>query len=180
MDAIDALLSRKSCLNYKPDPLTDEQINILLKAANNAPKSGNFHITVIRNKNILKSISDKTLEIMRTSANIFLLEQASMPDYQPLYGAPLLLMFSAPEENPYSLAAVTGAATMACIAATALNIASCYVVTPVLAFTADDTLAHEIGIPEGYEALCGVLAGLPEPDKSPIQSQHIENINYRN
>ncbi|MBN1926276.1 MAG: nitroreductase family protein [Prolixibacteraceae bacterium] len=59
MDTIKAILSRRSIRKYTPAKVTDEQINMLLKAAMHAPSAVNkqpWHFVVFRNSNSIKQI----------------------------------------------------------------------------------------------------------------------------
>jgi nitroreductase len=159
MDTLQALQSRKSVRNYLAGPVENDKLELLLKAANSAPKAGEFHISLVLNPALLREINDKAHQAMKDSGNDFLVERAALPGYRPLYGAPALLIFSAPAENPFSPATTANAATTAAIAATALGLGSCYVVTPTLALNADAALAGKLGIPSGYTTMCGLLAG---------------------
>lgn len=61
MDAIDAILSRRSIRKYTPDPVPDEVITALLKAAMSAPSAGNeqpWHFIVLRERAILDRVPD--------------------------------------------------------------------------------------------------------------------------
>jgi nitroreductase len=59
MDTIEAILSRRSIRKYTTANITDEQINIILKAAMYAPSAVNkqpWHFVVFRNCNSIKQI----------------------------------------------------------------------------------------------------------------------------
>jgi nitroreductase len=59
MDAIDAILSRRSIRRYTDQPVSDETIKELLEAAMSAPSAGNeqpWHFLVIREREILDEI----------------------------------------------------------------------------------------------------------------------------
>jgi nitroreductase len=59
MDALEAILSRRSIRKYTKDPITDQQIDIMLQAAMAAPSSGNaqpWHFIVIRDHSTLDEI----------------------------------------------------------------------------------------------------------------------------
>lgn len=61
MDVFTALHTRRSVRKYTDQPVTDEEIRILLDAAMIAPSAGNaqpWHFIVIRDAQILKSIPD--------------------------------------------------------------------------------------------------------------------------
>ena len=59
MDAMDAILSRRSIREYTPEPVTEEVMNELLEAAMSAPSSHNrqpWHFVVINDRGILAEI----------------------------------------------------------------------------------------------------------------------------
>jgi len=59
MDAMDAILSRRSIRRYTEQPVSDETIKELLEAAMSAPSAGNeqpWHFLVIRERQILNEI----------------------------------------------------------------------------------------------------------------------------
>jgi nitroreductase len=59
MDAMDAILTRRSIRKYTPQEISDEIVQKLLKAAMNAPSAGNqqpWHFIVIRSREILDEI----------------------------------------------------------------------------------------------------------------------------
>lgn len=158
MEALKVLNIRKSIRIYESKPVEEEKIKTVIEAANGAPKASPFHITVVLNADAVKEINDKALAAMKASGVPFLMERAAIPGYQPLYGAPMLLIFSAPE-HPQAPATCACAATTATIAATDLGLGSCYAVTPTLAVNGHPELAKKIGLPEGFKAMCGVLLG---------------------
>ena len=178
MQAMDAILQRKSVRQYLGKAVEDDKIKALLEAANSAPLAGEFHITVLKNSALIKEINDKAHIAMKNSGNDFLMERAALPGYQPLYGAPLLLVFSAAKANPYSLANVSNACTTAAIAATALGLGSCYVVTPTMALGAEPELAGKIGVPKGLTPMCALLVGYSGKDQFASPKQAANNVNY--
>ncbi|MDH5795852.1 MAG: nitroreductase family protein [Candidatus Bathyarchaeota archaeon] len=59
MDAVEAILSRRSIRKYTSKPVPDELIEELLRAAMSAPSAGNeqpWHFVVIRDRRILNEI----------------------------------------------------------------------------------------------------------------------------
>lgn len=159
MNTLEAIKARKSQRSYAQNPVEEEKIQQLISAANNAPKAGILHLSVIENQNILKALNDQTLIALKNSGNDFLVSTASLEGYQPLYGAPVLLLFSAKKGEPYSDANASCAAANATIAATELGLGSCYVVSPLFGIKANPELGEKIGIPEGFKPICGVLIG---------------------
>ncbi len=60
MEAMDAILTRRSIRKYTSDPVSDEVVTQLLKAAMSAPTAANqcWRFVVIRDRNILQAITD--------------------------------------------------------------------------------------------------------------------------
>ena len=179
MDALTAIAMRRSVRSYKQDPIARDTIEKILQAANQAPSAGDFHISVITDPGLLREINDTALDIMKNSGTAFLLGRAALPGYQPLYGAPLLLLFSAPAENPYSMANVSNAATTAVIAATSLELGTCYAITPTLPLEGNKDLSERAGVPAGLKALCGVLFGVPDGEKFASPRKRSDNVSWR-
>ncbi len=178
MNTLEAIRARKSVRSYKQSPVEAEKIEQLITAANNAPTTGTLHISVVENKNILKSLNDTVLSAMKNSGNDFLVGRASLEGYQPLYGAPVLLLFSAPEGAPYTEAAASCAAANITVAATELGLGSCYVISPLLGIKANPEFGKQIGIPEGFVPVCGVLAGYSGGDAFGTSRSTACSINY--
>lgn len=179
MDTLKAVATRKSIRSYQAKSVEDSKIETLIGAANSAPFAGPFHISVLLNKELLTELSHKTLTAMKNSGNEFLQSRADLPGYHPMYGAPLMLIFSAPAENPYGAANCSNAATTAALVATELGLGSCYIITPTLVLAHDADIAKKAGIPSGFKAACCLLAGYTDdPKKYSAPRQKSENVTY--
>jgi nitroreductase len=163
MDTIKAIETRRSVRDYIAKPVEENLLETLITAGRSAPKTGTFHISVITNGDTLKTIDDKTLDIMKNSTG-FMKERASLEGYRPLYGAPVFFLISSPDV-PYKETNAACAATNITIAAVALGLGSCYVVSATLAFKDNPVLQKQVGIPEGYSPVCGVLVGYAGGEK---------------
>ena len=63
MDALQAIYTRRSTRNYKPDPVEEEKLEQLLEAARQAPSgsnSQNNHFLVIRNPEVIRKLISMT------------------------------------------------------------------------------------------------------------------------
>ena len=61
MDALEAIVTRRSTRNYKPDAVEAEKLDLVLKAAGQAPSGGNNqhnHFLVIRNRDVIQKLID--------------------------------------------------------------------------------------------------------------------------
>ena len=162
MQVLNAIELRKSVRTYAPKTVETEKMEVITKAGNLAPVFGRFHMRVIENQQLLQEINDVTLD-MKHSGDEFLEKRAATAGYNPLYGAPALIILSAPngnDSNGFNMANVSCAAENMIIQATELGLGSCFVMGPMIAF-ANPELAKKVEIPEGYTPLVGVLVGYP-------------------
>lgn len=178
MNTLEAIGARKSTRRYHQKPVEADKIEQLVVAANNAPRAGELHISVVENQDVLKSVNDLALTIMKNSGNDFAVKRASLDGYQPLYGAPVLFLFSTPEGVPYSKAGASCAAANVTIAAAELELGSCYVVAPLMAIGAAPELGKQIGIPEGFVPICGVIVGYANGNAFGTPKSQTNNVNY--
>jgi len=132
----------------------------IVEAGQWAPNTVPFHLSAIRNHRLRKKINDRTREAMVNGPNEFLRQRASLPGYQPLYGAPVLIVLSAPADAPFGPMNTALAAENMLLEATSLGLGSCYLITPTLVLTGDNKeLAKEARVPEGYAAVCAIVVG---------------------
>ena len=161
MNVLEAILARKSVRAYLDTSVPNNTLEKIIEAARWAPNAGPFQISVIRNAELRQKINDRTLDAMVHSGNEFLQERAALRGYQPLYGAPVLILFSGPADSPYSTVNTALAAENMLLKATSLGLGTCYLVSPTLVFNAQNNLdlIQEAGIPDGYKLQCAVIIG---------------------
>lgn len=177
MDTLKALELRKSVRGYQDRAVEQEKLERIAAAANQAPNAGPFQVTVVRDKEYLKQVNNAALAAMKSSGNDFLMSRANLPGYQPLYGAPVLVLVSTPD-GLYSLANAACAATAMTLAAVELGLGSCYVVTPTLALDGRNELSAKLSLPDGFKPICGVLLGYAGEDGCPAPREKTANINF--
>jgi FMN reductase [NAD(P)H] len=161
MDATDAILKRKSVRAYEDKPVPADVLSKIVEAGQWPPNAGPYQITVIRNASLKKKINDRALQAMVNSGNEFAMKRASLPGYQPVYGAPVLILLSTPAENPMSALNAALAAENMLIEATGLGLGSCFLVSPTRALNGESNrdLAKEASVPEDYDVQCAVIVG---------------------
>ena len=155
MNTMEAVCSRKSVRSYTGEPVTAEELNTILKAANASPVGmGQYdamHLTVITNKDLLAKIEKATAALF------------GKPDMRPLYNAPMLVLVSTREPAPmmantaYSNAAII-VHNMA-LAATELGVGHCDIWGAVAAASHDPEILAELNLPEGFIPCCGICLG---------------------
>ena len=152
---------RKSVRAYLDKQVPADDLAKIVEAGRWAPNAGDFHISVILNAQLRERINEATRHAMVNSDREFLRERVALPGYEPLYGAPILILLSAPADARYCAFYVALAAENMLLEATALGLASCFIMSPTLALNREENqiLAREAGIPDGYELQCAVLVG---------------------
>ncbi|MCL5735089.1 MAG: nitroreductase family protein [Actinobacteria bacterium] len=166
MSIAEAIMKRKSIRSYTAQDVSDDDLKTIIEAGRWAPNAGPYTISVIRSADLLKRINDLTLRAMLASGNDFLIERASLPGYQPLYGAPVMMILSGPTDAPYTQLNVATCAENMLLAATELGLGSCFLRSPTFALNAEENhaLAAEAGIPEGSLMQCGIIVGYTDDE----------------
>lgn len=179
MNTIEALEKRRSVRGYTNQPIEEDKLNTILKYGNKAPNVGPFQMSVISNSSILKTINDTVLEIMKSSDNEFMKQRASIPDYHPLYGAPTLIVLSAPDNDTAAINTSCAVTNMS-IAATELGLGSCYVMGAIMMLKQNSEFCKQVGIPDNYVPICGLLLGYESEKQIPGRTWKDDrsNINY--
>ena len=98
MNISEVVMKRRSIRSYLDKPVSDDDLAKILAAGQWAPNAGEYNLSVIRNKDLMARVNEKTLEVMRNSGNEFLMGRAALPGYLPLYGAPVVIFLSGPPE----------------------------------------------------------------------------------
>ncbi len=161
MNVSEAIAKRKSVRAYLDNPITADDLAKIVEAGRWAPNAGPFQISVIANKGLRQRINDRTLDAMVHSGNEFLQQRAALPGYQPIYGAPVLILLSGPADAPHSARNTALAAENMLLEATGLGLGSCFLFSPTLALNGvkNRDLATEAGIPDKYAVQCAVIVG---------------------
>ncbi|MGD0820942.1 MAG: nitroreductase family protein [Desulfomonilia bacterium] len=161
MNITGAISKRKSIRAYLDKSVPADDLDKIIEAGRWAPNAGPFQISVVRNSELRRKINDRTLDAMVHSGIEFLQSRAALPGYQPLYGAPVLILFSAPDNSPYGAVNAALAAENMLLEATGQGLGSCFLVSPTLALNGENNrdLARYAGIPEGYGLKCAIIIG---------------------
>ena len=164
MNTLEAINARKSIRSYTGQPISDEQLDAILLAANAAPigmgRYDAVHLTVITDGELLAGIE-------QAGAKLF-----GKPDLHPLYGAPTLVLVSttltgdAPADNvAYSNAACI--VQNMSLAAVELGVGSVHIWGAIRGLVQDEALVAKLGLPEGFTPCCGIALGVTEETYAP-------------
>ena len=172
MNALEAILIRKSTRAYNSEQIPNEALDNILKAAYASPigmaRYDTLHITVIQNEDMLVRIFNEAEEALFKAIGI----RKNMN-----FGAKtVILVSSAPayrEGVEYAHAGIVIENMV--IAATSMGIDSVILGGPIPAIENNDELKNALGVPEGFKPLLAVALGYGSED-TPVK-EHTISIN---
>ena len=170
---IEIIMKRKGTMSYTSQQIDVSDMDTIISAGIAGPTARNLqnrHFTVVQNKELLQQIDEGVCIFMSAPSS-----------YNALYGAPTLIITSAPIENaPFADQDCAIAVENMTLAATALGLGSRYIVSPTrfIESEAGQTVKQAIGIPEGYRTVACLIVGFDaDPTKTPV-SKNANVVNY--
>ena len=177
MDALEAILTRRSTRNYKPDPVEDEKLGQILDAARQAPSGGNnqtSHFLVIRNQDTLQKLAamaEKAFSGMEISEDTYASLKHSIAlskkgGYVFYYNAPVLIVVANRRDYGNNIADCACAIENMMIAANALDLGSCWI-NQLKWLNEEPAIVdylHELGMEEDERVYGAVIIGYPAGD----------------
>ncbi len=138
VEAMEAMLTRRSTRKYRPDPVAREQLDRILEAGRQAPSGGNNqtnHFLVIRDPAVLSrliSMAEKAFAGMEVNENTYAsirhsVEAAKRGGYDFTYHAPVLILVANRRGYGNNLADCACAIENMMVAANALDLGSCWI-----------------------------------------------------
>lgn len=158
--SLEFLCTRRSVRSYRPDEIPGPVLSEVLQAAKFAPSTLGFqgrHFTVVRSRGLIEEIVEAT----RLHGGNFL------PGQVPFYGAPTVVVLSAPKNYKFNREDAACAAMYLMLAAHARGLASCYVCS-VLPGLNDPKILEQLNLPKNYVPFGSVCIGyaageIPQP-----------------
>ena len=138
MDALQAILTRRSTRNYRPDPVEPEKLDRVLEAARQAPSGGNNqrnHFLVIRNRDVIRTLTGMTeaaFASMEITEGMYpslkhAVTASKNGGYVFCYNAPVLIAVANQQDYGNNMADCACAIENMMIAANALDLGSCWI-----------------------------------------------------
>lgn len=138
MEALEAILTRRSTRNYKPEPVEREKLERILDAARQAPSGGNNqtnHFLVIQNREVLKKLIgmvEAAFSRMDADENTYpslrhAIEVSKKGGYVFCYNAPVLIAVANRRDYGNNMADCACAIENMMVAANALDLGSCWI-----------------------------------------------------
>jgi nitroreductase len=168
-ETIKNIMDRRSIRSFKPEPLTPAQLDVLRDAALASPTGMNrqpwqFHF--ILNPAVIARVSQAAMDAFRRAGNQAVVDRIEARNASLFYGAPLLVIITAPADNLASLD--VGIATENIVlAAQSIGLGSCIIGLADAAFGGEDAqeLSELIQMPAGNKFAISIAVGHPAMTK---------------
>ena len=138
MDALEAVNTRRSTRNYKPDEVEAEKLDVIIEAGRRAPCGGNTqtnHFFVIGNRDVIRDLvilAEKAFAEMEIREDTYAslkhsIAAAKKGGYVFCYNAPVLIVVANRKNYGNNIADCACAIENMMIAANALDLGSCWI-----------------------------------------------------
>ena len=185
MEAMEAILTRRSTRDYRPDPVEDEKLDKILEVARQAPSGGNKqtnHFLVIRSREVIRKLvemTEKAFAGMEADENTYASLRHSIAaskkgGYVFCYNAPVLIVAANRRDYGNNMADCACAIENMMIAANALDLGSCWINQLRWLNEQPEIVSYltELGMKE-YERVYGaVIIGYPATE-SGLPNRHL-------
>lgn len=167
-ETFQTILKRRSVRAFRPEPPTQEELELILEAGRNAPSAMNqqaWHFTVIRDQALLRKLETACKSAFLESTIEYLREIAAQESFSVFYHAPMIVIVTADRTAIAPQYDSTLAMENMLLAATSLGIGSCWT-HAVMMFHASERgkeIFRELGIdfPENHEPYAAAVFGYP-------------------
>lgn len=155
---LEIIKTRRSCRQYKPEQITDAELNAVLGAGTYAPTSRGMqspYIVAVQNPEIRKQLAAMNAKVMGVTSN-------------PYYDAPTYVLVFTPADanNPIQDGSCVLENMM--LAAHAIGLASCWIHREREMFSTEEgkELMKKFGLPDGLVGIGALSLGYPakKPD----------------
>ncbi len=164
---LQAIADRRSIRAYTGQQITDEQLEILLTAAKQAPSARNmqpFHFTVVQDKALLERMDASVRDGLRKNAGMDVKD-----DYSVFYHAPTVIFISTnmDGEKLYARHDCGLASENIALAAHSIGLGTVILGMPREAFACPDGDEYRkiLQFPEGYDFMVAISVGNPAMTK---------------
>ena len=174
MEALEAIYTRRSTRNYKPNAVEKEKLTKILEAARQAPSGGNSqsnHFLVIQNREVLDkliALTEAGFRKMEADETTYpslrhAIEASKKGGYVFCYNAPLLIAVANRKDYGNNIADCACALENMMVAANALDLGSCFI-NQLRWLNEDEALVdylRSLGMKENERVYGAVVIGYP-------------------
>lgn len=170
-ETLETILERRSIRSYQQKQISEQELDSVLQAAEYAPSAMNQQsskFVVVQNKEIMQ----KLIELGKKATN---------NEKSPFYGAPTLILVFAEKDNIAPINDASLALENMFLAATSLNLASCWIHCVNAIFRTDEgkMLQLEMGVGDEYMIVGSCILGYTDnkiPEALPRKKDFVIKI----
>ncbi len=150
---LEALETRRSVRSYKPDQITEDELQAVLRAGTFAPTARGQQspfIVAVQNAAMCDQLRRMNAEVMGVTTD-------------PYYGAPTIVLVFVPEDNANGTQDASCVLENMMLAAHAVGLGSCWINREAEMFATDEgrDLMRRMGLPEGLRGVGALSLGYP-------------------
>lgn len=158
---LEIIRTRRSYRSYKPEQITDEQLDAVLEAGTYAPTSRGLQspfIVAVQHKELLARLAKMNAEVMGVTTN-------------PYYDAPTYVLVFVPADAPNGIQDASLVLENMMLAAHAQGLGSCWIhrEREMFATAEGQELMAQWGLPEGLVGIGALALGYPDGEPSPAK-----------
>lgn len=180
---IEAIRGRRSIRFYEDKPVPAELVELLVELGQLAPTGKGaqaWHFTVLRDRALMTEISEANRTLMLASGDAGEIEKAKEPGFDTFRGAPMAIILSGENGQPYAAADCANAMTTMAIAAESLGLSTCYIASFRKALGEPEyaDLLARLEIPAGYTPEFALSVGYCAKEPNPRKPRREGAVNY--
>lgn len=169
-DTLRLISSRRTHRSYASTPLSEEQIDTLLKAAVESPSARNmqpWHFTVVRDQALLDEINEAVIQQMMKRAPEKRSPRLADKAFHVFYHAPAVIFISGMPDHYYTPIDAGIAVENIALAAESMGLGSVILGMPRDAFAHEkaDDFRRALHFPEGWDFVIAIAVGVPADTK---------------
>lgn len=171
-ETLKLIAARRSHRAYESTPLTDGQLDAVLKAAVESPSAVNrqpWHFSVVRSQKLLDEMNKAVWEQMMKRNAENRSPRFQDPDFHVFYHAPVVIVISGLPDFYYTPIDAGIAVENMALAAESLGLGSVILGMPRDAFLGEqgDQFRKALHFPEGWDFVIAIALGVPKDHKEP-------------
>jgi len=190
--AVQFLRSRRSIRSFKDQPVEREKLQRLIEIARYAPSGGNRQLVewvVLTDPDTVQGIAEGTVAWMR---EVFEKTPQSVPPYFPFllgqwdrgynavtWGAPVLVLASAPKEATTGMLDLALALSYFELAAPKLGLGTCWAGLVYGAIRGSAEVREAMGLPEGHPYYYPMMLGYTKPKYTRVPERNTPKITWK-
>ena len=168
---MEIIKARKSIRAYQDKPLPKKVIKDILEAAKFAPTARNMQeleYKVITSKTLISKLTEGLAAVFQKEGLPLKGPPGAKPDF--FYGAPILIIITAPKDNMWASADAGLAAQNILLYATSIDLGSCFI-GRAKHIERDKNLLKMLHIADDMNIVAGVICGYPAENPEPKEKK---------